>query len=177
MSCCWRLVLALDVAGAFQALGARDRRHDGGEIGELLGLERHELVAGLGGLQRAGGRLARRDQRIDLGARAVEILHHAGLHAHGVLEAGERVLPAGLRIGEELLRGGRARIGLRIGLRERLIDRGDVVGDALRLGEKLLGLADRLLEAAPATEYGRLARFRAWLISMWPGSPGSGSRC
>ena len=41
----------------------------------------------------------------------------------GVLKAGERVLPARLRVGEELLRGRRAGVGLRIGLRERLIDR------------------------------------------------------
>ena len=116
MSLLLRLLLALDVARAFQALGAGDRRHDRGEVGELLGLERDELVAGLRGLQRAGRGLARRDQRVDLGAGAVEILHHAGLHAHGVLEAGERVLPAGLRVGDELLRGGRAGIGLRIGL-------------------------------------------------------------
>ena len=135
-----RLRLVRDVAGALQALGARDRRHDGGQVGELLRLQRDELVAGLGRLKRAGGRLARRDQRLDLRARAVEVLHDAGLHPHGVLEAGERVLPARLRVGEELLRGGRAGIALRIALRERLIDRRDVVGDALGLGEELLGL-------------------------------------
>ena len=80
----------------------------------------------------------------------VEILHDAGLHAHGVLEAGERVLPARLRVGEKLLRRGRAGIGLRIGLGEGLIDRADAVGDALRLGQKLLGLGDRLFEAGRA---------------------------
>ena len=98
-------------------------------------------------------------------ARVVEVGDHAGLHAHGVLEAGERVLPTRLRVSEKLLRGGRAGIGLRIGLRERLVDRRDAVGDALRLREKLLGPRDRLLELG-SEEYGRLARLRAWLISI-----------
>src|SRR5271166_3948777 len=53
------LDLALDLARAIQALGARDRRHDGGEIGELLGLKCDELVTRLRSLQRTGGRLAR----------------------------------------------------------------------------------------------------------------------
>ena len=35
-----RLLLVLDIARALQALGACDRRHDGGEVGKLLGLER-----------------------------------------------------------------------------------------------------------------------------------------
>ena len=35
-----RLLLTLDVSGALQALGARDGRHDGGQVGKLLGLER-----------------------------------------------------------------------------------------------------------------------------------------
>ena len=52
------LDLALGLARAIQALGAGDRGHDGGKIGELLGLKRDELVARLGGLKRAGGRLA-----------------------------------------------------------------------------------------------------------------------
>ena len=42
------------------------RGHDGGQVGELLGLQRDELVAGLRGLQRARRGLARRDQRVDL---------------------------------------------------------------------------------------------------------------
>ncbi len=42
-----RLLLALDVSGALQALGARDRRHHGGQIGELLRLDADELVARL----------------------------------------------------------------------------------------------------------------------------------
>ena len=100
-SCCWRLRLALDLARAFQALGARDRRHDGGEIGELRGLEGDELIARLRCLERAGRRLAGRDERVDLGAGELKILHDAGLDAHRVLESGERVLPARLRVGEQ----------------------------------------------------------------------------
>jgi hypothetical protein len=74
------------------------------------------------------------------------ILHDAGQDAHRVLEPGPRVLPAGLRVGEKLLRRGRAGIGLRIGLGEGLIDRADAVGDPLRLGQELLGLGDGLFE-------------------------------
>src|SRR5271166_1538251 len=51
------LDLTLDLARAIQALGTGDRRHDRGEIGELFGLKRDELVARLRGLQRACGRL------------------------------------------------------------------------------------------------------------------------
>jgi hypothetical protein len=53
------LGLALGLARSIQALGAGDRGHDGGKIGELLGLERDELVPRLRGLKRAGGRLTR----------------------------------------------------------------------------------------------------------------------
>src|SRR5271166_5622715 len=60
------LDLALDLTRAIEALGAGARRHDGGDIGELLCLKRDELVTGLRGLQRTGGRLARRDERVDL---------------------------------------------------------------------------------------------------------------
>src|SRR5271165_605020 len=138
------LDLALDLTRTIEALGAGNRRHDGGEIGELLGLKRDELVARLRGLQRARGRLARRDERADLGAGRVEILHDASLDAHGVLESGSRVLPARLCVSEKLLRRGPAGIGLRIGPSEGLIDRADAVGDSLRLGQELLGLGDRL---------------------------------
>ena len=50
-----RLSLGLERARSVEALRARDRGHDGGEIGELLGLNGDELVAGLRGLERAGG--------------------------------------------------------------------------------------------------------------------------
>ena len=70
--------------------------------------KREELVAGLGGLERAGGRLARGDQR-DICVRLVSrFCTDAGLDAHGVLQAGERVLPARLRVGDQLLRRSRA---------------------------------------------------------------------
>jgi len=39
-----RLLLAFDGACTFEALGARDRRHHRGEVGELLGLDCHELI-------------------------------------------------------------------------------------------------------------------------------------
>ena len=157
-----RLGLVRDIARALQALGARDRRHHRGEVGELRGLKRDKLVAGLRGLEGAGGPLARRNEPSNLGAGGGEVLHHAGLDAHGVLESGERVLPAGLRARQQLLRGGRTRIGLRVGLSEGLIDGSDAVGDPLRLGQELLGLVDRLLEL------GR-ARNKAGSQGSWPG--------
>ena len=141
-----RLRLVRDDACALQALRSRHRRHHGGQIGELRRLQSDQLIAGLGGLPRARRRLARRGQGADLRARRIEVLDDARLHLHGVLKAGERVLPARLCRGEELLRRGRTGMALRIGLPERLIDRRDVVGDALRLDEKLLGSRDRLLK-------------------------------
>ncbi len=45
-----RLRLVLDLARPVQALGAGHGGDDRGEVGELLGREAHELVAGLGGL-------------------------------------------------------------------------------------------------------------------------------
>src|SRR5882757_8446243 len=94
-------------ARAFQALGARNRGHHGGEVGELVGLKGDKLIARLRGLQRARRGLARRHQSVDLHAGAIEIANDAGLHAHGVLETCEGVLPAHLGIGEQLRRGSR----------------------------------------------------------------------
>ena len=48
-----RLGLVCDIARALQALGARDRRHHRGEVGELRGLKRDKLVAGLRRLEGA----------------------------------------------------------------------------------------------------------------------------
>ena len=141
-----RLGLVRDIARALQALGARDRRHHRGEVGELCRLKRDKLVAGLRSLKGAGGPLAGRNEPSNLGAGGGEVLHYTGLDAHGVLESREGVLPAGLSAREQLLRGGRTRISLRISLSESLIDGGDAVSDPLRLGQKLLGLVDRLLE-------------------------------
>ena len=78
----------------------------------------------------------------------IEVPHHAGLHPQGILEAGQRVLPARLGIAEELLRRGRAGVALRIESLEGLIDLVDVVGDALRLDEQLLRARDRLRDAS-----------------------------
>ena len=89
---------------------------------------------------------ARRNERADLGAGRVEILDDPSLDAHRVLESGSSVLPACFSVGEKLLRRCPARIGLRVGLGEGLIDRADAIGDPLRLGQELLGLRDRLFE-------------------------------
>ena len=49
-------------ASAVEAPGASLRRNEGGQIGKLPGLQSDELIAGLGGLQDAHGRLARCDE-------------------------------------------------------------------------------------------------------------------
>ena len=67
------------------------------------GLERASWLPAWAAGERAWRRLAGGDQRGDLGSRGGEVLHDAGLDLHGVLEAGERVLPAGLRTCEQLL--------------------------------------------------------------------------
>ena len=66
-------------AGAFQALGTRERRHQGGEIGELICLQSDKLVAGLRGLERARRGLARRYQGVDLRPCAIEVADDTGL--------------------------------------------------------------------------------------------------
>ena len=53
-----RLSLGFKRASSVEALGARDRGHDGGEVGELLGLDGDELIARLRRLERAGSALA-----------------------------------------------------------------------------------------------------------------------
>src|SRR5579859_7886942 len=54
-----RLLLVLDCARAFQALSPSDRHHDAGQVGQLFGQQRDQLVAGLRRLERPGRRLAR----------------------------------------------------------------------------------------------------------------------
>ena len=71
---CLRLFLALDCPRPVQTLSAGKRRHDGREIGKLLGLKRHKLIAGLRRLQRSGGGLARIYERIDLCTDARQII-------------------------------------------------------------------------------------------------------
>jgi hypothetical protein len=104
------------------------------EIAELLSLKREDLVAGLRRLQRAACALARSHQRRRLGTVGVEVADNAGLHAQGVLQRGDRVLPTRLRVGDECLIGLTARRRRIIG-RERAVDLLHVVGNALRLGE------------------------------------------
>src|SRR6185437_10839240 len=113
-----RLSLGFERASSVEALSARDRGHDGGQVSELLGLDGDELIAGLRGLERASGALAGCYQCVDLGARRIEVLYDAGLNTHRVLESGAGILPARLRVGEKLLRGCSARIGQWILLRE-----------------------------------------------------------
>ena len=82
----------------FQTLSAplgSDRR---GEIGELLGQQRRQLVAGLRCLQGSRCGLARCHKRRHLRAVGVEIGDDAGLHPQRILERRDRSLPASLRI-------------------------------------------------------------------------------
>src|SRR5215470_9508221 len=80
-----RLFLVRDDARPLKALGAGLRSNQGGQVDELTRLQGDELVARLGGLKDAGGRLARRDEPAGLSARRIEGLHHAGLDTEGVL--------------------------------------------------------------------------------------------
>ena len=99
-----RLLLVGGGASAIEALGTTLRRDERGQIGELPGLQRDELIAGLTGLQHSDRRLACREEPTGLGPGRVEALYHAGLDAQRVLITGKGVLPAGLRVACELLR-------------------------------------------------------------------------
>ena len=80
----------------FQTLSAplgSDRR---GEIGELLGQQGRQLVAGLRCLQSSRCGLARCHKRRHLGAVGVEIGDDAGLHPQRILQRRDRGLPARL---------------------------------------------------------------------------------
>src|SRR3546814_13786534 len=68
-----------------------------GQVGELLRLQRQQLVPGLGGLERAGRRLAGGHQLVDRAARTTQIADHTGLDLHGVLDGGDAVAPAAFR--------------------------------------------------------------------------------
>ena len=57
-----RLALGLRHAGRLQRLGAALRGEQPGEIGQLSGLNRDQLIAGLRRLQHADRRLACRDE-------------------------------------------------------------------------------------------------------------------
>ena len=54
-----RLFLRFGLTREFERLGASLRGEQRRHIGELLALQREQLIAGLRGLQRADGRLAR----------------------------------------------------------------------------------------------------------------------
>ena len=81
------LVLRGRALGCFQALGAPLRCDRCGQIGELLGLQCSELVAGLRCLQGSGRGLARCHKRRHLRAVGVEIADDAGLNPQRILQA------------------------------------------------------------------------------------------
>ena len=89
--------------GLRERLGPAVGGDDGGEIGELLGLERQKLVAGLRRLQGAGRTLALADQRRHLRPVGVEVADDSRLDAHGVLLASHRILPARLSVRDQRL--------------------------------------------------------------------------
>ena len=97
------LVLSGGMLGGLQVLRAPMGRDDRGEIRELLGLQRQELIAGLARLQRTGRALARGDKRRHLGTVGVEVADDRGLRPHGILQAGHRVLPTRLRVRDQRL--------------------------------------------------------------------------
>ena len=144
--------LALDPAlfGRGGPLGLHERRgaaisgHDGDQVGDLLGLQREELVARLGRLQGTDGGLAFADQGGELGALTIEIADDARLHAQRVLQPADGVFPAGPGIGQKL-RLGRGHGDVGVVLLEHLVDLGNIEGDVLRLAQKLTGPVDILL--------------------------------
>src|SRR3546814_383340 len=154
--------------GRGQGIGSTVRRDDRGEVGELLRLKGEELIAGLGRLERTGGALAAADERRHLGAVGVDVADDAGLHAHRVLKAVDRVLPALARAGDQLLVGSRDR-GVAVGGLECLVDLLDVERDVLRFGQQRLRPLDRLLDllergVRQAREVARLVDQRLRLV-------------
>src|SRR3546814_463226 len=127
------------VAGGFERLSASLRSDQCREVRDLLGLQGEKLVAGLRRLQRSGRRLAGADDVRHGGARAVDIADHASLDLQRILEPGDAGLPAVLRAVDQRLVGG-VEVHVAVAGRKRLLDLLDVIGDALRLPEKLLGL-------------------------------------
>jgi hypothetical protein len=71
------LILGGGLLGGLKTLRPTLGGDGGGEIGKLLGLKRKDLIAGLGCLERAGGRLAGRHERRHLCAVGVEIADDA----------------------------------------------------------------------------------------------------
>ena len=159
------LILTSSHLGALQALGAALSREERGHVGKLLRDQGEQLVASLLRLQCTGGTLARRDERVHLRLRRIQIADDGCLRLQRVLEAGERVLPPCLRVGDELPRRRRPGVAGRVEALELALDVGNVVGDALRLAEQLLRALNCGVSCESA-EYGRLVRLRAWLISI-----------
>ncbi|MBK7284434.1 MAG: hypothetical protein IPI83_08755 [Sphingomonadales bacterium] len=98
-----------------------------------------------------------------LRAGGVDIADDAGLHLQRILKRADGGLPAGLRACTSSAGGRSERSSRRAG--NCLIDLLDVVGDVLRLAEAA-GCAGSTAGAAGARNSGRLARLRAWLISI-----------
>ena len=136
------LILRGCALGCLQALGASLRRDRSGQISELLGLECCELIAGLCRLQCSGGGLARCYKRGHLRAVGVQIGDNAGVHSQRILQRRQGRLPTRLRVSYQCLARCAGR-GRGIGCRKGAVDLSDVVGDALRLIQKLLGALDR----------------------------------
>ena len=136
------LILRGCALGCLQVLSASLRRDRSGQISELLGLECCELIAGLCRLQCSGGGLARCHKRRHLRAVGVEIGDDTGVHSQSILQRRNGSLPTRLRVGYQCLARTTGR-GRGVGCRKGAIDLSDVVGDALRLIQKLLGALDR----------------------------------
>jgi type IV secretory pathway VirB4 component len=111
----------------------------------LLRLKRQQLVSGLRGLQRPGCRLACGDQALHRSTRAFDIADRTGLNFQGILEGGDAAPPT--------LFGTLDHCALAAGQIDVLVLAGkvpldllDIIGNALRTGEQLLGLPHLLLE-------------------------------
>ena len=92
------LILRSRALRRLQALRPPLSDDSGREVRELLRLQRQDLVAGLGHLQRTGGALARGDQRRRLAPDSVEIADNADLNLQSILQCRHRGLPVRLRV-------------------------------------------------------------------------------
>ena len=92
-------------------------------------MECEKLIARLGRLQGAGGGLTSAHERLHLGTRGLDIADNASLDLQRILEPGDRGLPAVLRTRDHVIEIA-ARSGRAVILREGLIDRRHVMGDA-----------------------------------------------
>src|SRR3546814_9450034 len=89
------------VARRLERLRTALRRHHRGQVGELLRLEREQLIARLRRLQRAACRLTGRHQRVDRRPGAIEITDCPGLYPKRIFERADNVLPAAVRSDEQ----------------------------------------------------------------------------